>query len=80
MEGANEIFDVRVLMDNEPLAEKLEGKTIAVDPGDQPLHVLREGPSDADAQSHAEGRREGSTSSRSNSARRRSARPRRISS
>lgn len=34
MEGQTEIFDVRVLMDNEPLFEKLEGKTIGVDPGE----------------------------------------------
>jgi hypothetical protein len=34
MEGENEIFDVRVLMDNEPLAEKLEGKTFSLDPGE----------------------------------------------
>ncbi|MFO0740415.1 MAG: hypothetical protein U0270_31250 [Labilithrix sp.] len=44
MEGTTEIFDVRVLMDNEPLVEKLEGgKAIPVDPGEHLFSIFAKG-------------------------------------
>lgn len=43
MEGTSEVMDVRVLMDNEPLLEKLDGKAVDVDPGDHVFTFFAKG-------------------------------------